>query len=368
MQFNKDFGNTGLGIATKLRRHGGAGQLYNILTGVTPTITVDQLRRLTYEEVLERASKVLELAYLDGVSRVANYPIKDEADLCVIGDVGFSTKSISGFFIGPTQDLGQVTRVVYLPTQYNLAHIAHTWGGTSAIYFTVSYIDNISAWVGGENSISIIRSGYFNNNFNRAGVVGLIELPPEEWDFSLKMEYRYSSTYNVILEKIAQAKHKVNIAATAATIDLSKIYEGPNARTLVMVGNFTVHYNNVANWLDGRIMVNGEVLGKRFYRVAVMQWSNRVYQNSVNTGNAIAKTLLKTIAVNLEYKEYNILNGFPGYPSISEQTYINMTDEEINERADALMTYAAMEEGHPPYKKLNEVIEVDTGLCPINPE
>jgi hypothetical protein len=224
------------------------------------------------------------------------------------------------------------------------------------------YIDNISTWENERNKIELFGvrgAGLADTMYWLSPTFGFIDYPPEEWVISDP-----SSSHDVVLSKIAAAQHKVTYpAGNAGPFDISGIYESPTAKTLVIY-NPSIDFltgNTYANTqlTNARIMVNGEILGARLYKLALFDWSNRVNQTSGGsaTGNAIAKTLTKTIAVSNIITTYDILDAFPGYAQISEATYVQMSNQDINDRANALMDYAAAQDGQTKYRKNNEVLE-----------
>jgi hypothetical protein len=87
-----------------------------------------------------------------------------------------------------------------------------------------------------------------------------------------------------------------------------------------------------------------------------------------NTGNALAKTLILQVLEDgtvIESVPYSILDAFGTYPAIVEADYTDMTDSDVETRAQALIEHVAAEEDIDEYTVSNEVIEYDTDMCPI---
>jgi hypothetical protein len=346
-------GNTGASVAEKLEvrktRFGKEEivETFSMLDHITPHITIENLRRLSEQDILQRATDVLN-AVPEQHSPPSNDAYNpDSAGMCPINKFGFISSAIKGRM---QKTFGAINDVAW-NSQYLNAHGGYF--GQDKQYYTrihALYIDNIP-YLSSE-TIAVICNA---NNLPRGGslVFGLIEYPPEQWNMG-----RTPDSYNDIHSKmIANAKTKTYPAFTNANniiieIPIAEIYNGPNAKTLVCYNPNESADNimTVVAWY-----INDQTWNLELYKLVLFDWSNRVNQTS--GGNAIAKTLTKTIAVVNIITTYDVLDAFPGYAQITEATYVQMTDGDVNDRANALMDYAAAQDGRTTYRKNNEVIE-----------
>jgi hypothetical protein len=346
-------GNTGYAVARKLNLHRikygeAVVETRDMLNAVQPEITVAELKRLSQAAVEQRAADVWQSAppAKAGLTPENSF-YENNPTMCEIGESGFASKMLIGDFkVIYSANLGP-SAYKYGSSTFDIGHVAHTWSNVS-IFITVLYIDNISAWTSGRNTIKLQGSKAPNigSAFWRAPTIGFIEYPPEEWVLG-----NTSPSYNAVRQRIAVAPHKVTYPSSATEWDISSIYEGPNAKTLVIyTPEITTVWNGYKNVYlqNGRIMVNGEILHIRLYKLVLLEWSDRV--------NGIAKTLTATVAVANTATTYSILDAFDSYAAITEPTYLSLSVAEINARANALMTYAAEQQGQTKYNKLNEVI------------
>jgi hypothetical protein len=176
------------------------------------------------------------------------------------------TEVLFGSFTKIQNDVSPKSGYAYSPELFHIGQVKHTWSANHGQYFSIMYIDNISFWESGKNKIEIlgVRGLFFNVNFWKNPTFGFIEYPPEEWIVSDP-----SPSYDVILSEIKAAKHSVGYpAATDSPFDISTIYEGPTAKTLVIysdaVESGTETYRNVELG-NAKIMINGGVLTYRQY-------------------------------------------------------------------------------------------------------
>jgi hypothetical protein len=108
----------------------------------------------------------------------------------------------------------------------------------------------------------------------------------------------------------------------------------------------------------------------------VLTWDDWVCQPvptsvTVNTGYALGKSLIGQVTVIgavTDRFSYSILDAFGDYEALTEMQYSVLSDDDIRERAQALIYHVSDEQGIRMYTVTNEVIEENTALCPLPPE
>jgi uncharacterized pyridoxamine 5'-phosphate oxidase family protein len=349
-------GNTGYAVAMKLQLHRikyGKNIIqatFSMLNSISPEINIAELKKLTQADIEQRAADIWQSvsAIKEGMSP-ENSPYENNPTMCEIGESGFSSGILLGsLWVVPPSD-NYKSSIAYSPILIsNLGQMNHTWG-SSGVMLNIAYFDNISAWESGRNKI-ILNGINAGNQFWKVPTIGFIELPPEEWIIDTP-----NSMYDAIIQKIGASKNKVTFPVTATSFDISNIYENENAKTLILYSTeIPNHYNGYKNVLlqNVRITINDEPLHLRFYKMLIMEWSNRV----LNGDNNIAKTLTVNVAVANTSETYSILDAFGTHSAMTEQAYLALPVADIFQRADDLMAYIAGQIGRTRFKELNEVI------------
>jgi hypothetical protein len=268
----------------------------------------------------------------------------EEPVMCEIGNFGFGTKALAAILVVAGDGAGYSNGYRYQAP--GAGQLQEDYYGGNRHFFAIIYFDDVSFWKSGKNKISL--NGIWVEQ-DAHPYVGFVEYPPEEWDVTA----RSGISFDTIRQKALAAQHAKYLDTWGTSYDISDIYEGDKAKTLVMFriidGNGFSRFSNIS------ITVNGELLNWSMYKLILFAWSDRIANSN---GNQIAKTLTKKIAVTDETTVYNILDAFPGYTQISNETaYAAMSDAAINQRANALMEYIAAQDGQTKYRKNNEVIE-----------
>jgi hypothetical protein len=139
-----------------------------------------------------------------------------------------------------------------------LGHAAHTWDGDYGKFVCILYLDDISYWASGNRTIELHGTPSANLGTEHwvPATCGFINCPPEEWVISDP-----SPTYAAVLDRMAGVAHAVAQNVPATVIDISTIYQNPDARTLAMVMNGSSHYYFSNAYLGGiSITVDGKPL------------------------------------------------------------------------------------------------------------
>jgi hypothetical protein len=336
---NNNRGNTGYSVASKMKliKTKFSKEIqsveYSVLNDVSPQISREVLKRMSKSELDLRFESLLNnIAMPPGLTFDDEYYKADPVS-CEVGNFGFKS-AIIALHAAQTGKGGMKAWAGLLNEWYSDLRIA--------------YIDNISLWR--ENSVKIICTTYYLPTV----IIALINYPPEEWD-----ENNLAQCRNIAMQKASVASHRIFVSP-GSEIDISSIYEDENSRTMVVYSPS----DHIAAGVQGvKFVINGEILSYSLFRFFSITWSERVCQTSggSNTGNAIAKTLTCTQAVLQRTVTLSILDAFGDCPAITEEQYKAMSDAEINDRATALTVLATGNR----YKKNNEVIEVNTIMCPV---
>jgi hypothetical protein len=322
---------------------------YSILDTVQPIITPMSLRKLSRPQILQRAADVIDAVVSEqtGNPKPANEAYNpDSADMCPIGGYGVASKIIWGQFVGTGDNVsnGRINKYEFAQSYY-FGYNNYT-NGFLAIY--ALYIDNIEFFK--TEKIELVVN---TNNVNKGALmVGLIEYPPEEWNTT----YGNSESFYAIMQKMNENTRRKGFARWSDNndhrLDISGIYNGPNAKTLAAYG-----YYGGSSSGNSRInskYINGENWQFSLYKVCIVDWSDGVTHTS--TGKSIAKTLTMTVAILGRQSVFSILDAFGTEPAITEADYVALSTEAIEQRATALMKYAAAQEGQTRYKENNSVI------------
>jgi hypothetical protein len=342
-------GNTGHAVSMELNRRRikyGKDEIvesYSMLDSVQPSITVDELKRLPQEDITLRSLTIWNnvLAKTSQEEKIDNIAYEENPTMCEIGEKGFVSKVLMSQLLSfreGTIPPGSAWR--YNPLGDSIGQIAHTWSGNKGLFIMVWYIDNISFWASGNNRIQLQGTMYYSNVWQDV-TIGFIECPPEEWIIS-----NPSPTYSTILERINAARHTVSYPASVKPpFDISGIYEGPTAKTLVVYSknipnNYWQTYKNTQ--LDNvRIVINDEILGFRLLTLFMATWDNWI-KGGANI--ELTKTLVMTTVISNIMDTYSILDAFEDYPAITENDCKQMLEPEISARARALLNYASVGE------------------------
>jgi hypothetical protein len=334
-------GNTGASTALELEfsrtKFGRKNviETFSTLDYIQPHITVKSLQRMSETDVSQRAAAILSAVPGKHPSPLNSAYNEDSADICPVGDFGFSSDILGREFGGLNQ--------TYFGQSFYL--------GQSPNHMRILYIDNISKLIK-NNTVQITCTA---NNMGKGGSLtfGLIEYPPEEWDtvtgrdtVRLKMsENMHTKTFPAYTDNSIRA---FNLS--------DEIYNGENANTLACY-NPSDNQESTQTMRENRF-INGERWVFNIYKSYEFTWSNWINQTSggVNTGYMIAKTLTMKLLIIETIDVYSILDAFDAYPSLTEPEYQSMTTAEINQRATALMDYAAALKGRTRYKKTNEAV------------
>jgi hypothetical protein len=342
-------GNTGYAAATGLKfvktRYSGIAESaeYSALNDVSPQISMEEFRRMSKSEIDSRIASLWNTATKpDGLSLNGGYFTEDPVS-CEIGNFGFKTKTIGGFFYkyrnsppNNNPDSGYLYR--YTGAMMDDGYSSGYW------HFIVLYIDNVSFWK--ERNSGILLSGSWLVN-NIPAKLAFIDYPPEEWDLNTVNGQPSTIAFDTARAKALAAPHAASFLTGLPATDISGIYESDTAKTLVL---FSASAPVRRIWLSGAsITVNGEPLKWSMYVLQVFEWSDRVAGNAGN----MAKTLTMEQAVILKTSVFSILDAFGTEPAIMESDYLQMTAEEIRRRAAALIEHAAAGE---KYRENNSVI------------